>query len=325
MKGANGVAMGRLEFGSLRDAWKGEASDFTPLLAEQLDAVGDAIGVNLLAIGQAEVRTTGGRSIDIVAQSAEGPEFVIENQYGRADHDHLTRGLAYAVAREARGLIVVAENHRDEFRAVAQYLNDMAEHDPEHGIAVWLVEAKAARIGDSAWAPLFVTVASPNAFTAQVEEAKQAERTPSIDEFFDLCETAPIRAALETIVNRWRAMGHRLWRWPNYIALAAIGPAKSGERSVLALYPNGQVAVPFGAYGGQNTGIPIEILSTDIFRERAKTVFGLAGTRSIERTELHWINPVRSEAILSFASEVADAYNEALATAGATDADLLSD
>jgi hypothetical protein len=28
---------------------------------------------------------------------------VIENQYGRADHDHLTRGLAYAIARRPRG------------------------------------------------------------------------------------------------------------------------------------------------------------------------------------------------------------------------------
>ncbi len=116
-------------------------------------------------------------------------------------------------------------------------------------------------------------------------------------------------------------MGHRLWRWPNYITLAANGPAKSGERGVLALYPNGQVAVPFGAYGGQNTGIPIRNLSTDTFRENARTVFGLAGTRSTERTEPHWVNPDRSDAVLSFASEVANAYSEALLTARTPDQD----
>lgn len=27
---------------------------------------------------------------------------MVENQYGRADHDHLTRGLVYTVARQAR-------------------------------------------------------------------------------------------------------------------------------------------------------------------------------------------------------------------------------
>jgi hypothetical protein len=35
---------------------------------------------------------------------------------------------------------------------VATYLNELAEHDPERGIAVWLVEAKAVRIANSPWA-----------------------------------------------------------------------------------------------------------------------------------------------------------------------------
>jgi hypothetical protein len=155
------ATMARLQFGRLTEAWKGEATDFTPLLAEQLDAVGSAIAVDLTTVGKSEVQTTGGRRIDIVAQGEDGSEFVIENQYGRADHDHLTRGLAYAVARRARGLVVIAEEHRDEFRAVAQYLNEFAEHDPERGIAVWLVEARAVRIEDSPWAPLFPRSSNP--------------------------------------------------------------------------------------------------------------------------------------------------------------------
>jgi len=141
--------MGRLTFGRPTEAWKGEAADFTPLLAQQLDALGEAISVDLTSLGESEVATTGGRRIDIVARVEDGSEFVVENQYGRADHDHLTRGLAYAVARHARGLVVVAEEHRDEFRAVAQYLNDLAELDSERGIAVWLVEARAVRIAGS--------------------------------------------------------------------------------------------------------------------------------------------------------------------------------
>src|SRR6266849_2345148 len=130
--------MARLQFGRLAEAWKGEASDFTPLLAAQLDAIGAEIGVDLASIGESEVQTTGGRRIDIVARGDDGSEFVIENQYGRGDHNNLTRGMAYAVARHARGLVVVAEEHRDEFRALAQYLNDLAEYDPERGVAVWL-------------------------------------------------------------------------------------------------------------------------------------------------------------------------------------------
>jgi hypothetical protein len=72
--------MARLRFGRLSEAWQGEASDFTPLLAGQLDALGSEIGVDLVSIGQAEVGTAGGRRIDIVAENSEGSEFVIENQ-----------------------------------------------------------------------------------------------------------------------------------------------------------------------------------------------------------------------------------------------------
>jgi hypothetical protein len=131
--------MGKLVFGTLKDAWAGEATDFTPLLAQQVDA----IGVELTPLGAAEVQTTGSRRIDILADGAGGTSFVIENQYGALNHDHLTRGLAYAVAAHARGLIVIAEKHRDEFREVAVYLNELRDNDPERGVAVWLVEAKA--------------------------------------------------------------------------------------------------------------------------------------------------------------------------------------
>ena len=93
--------------------------------------LGSAVGVDLASLGESEVPTAGGRRIDIVARDDEGSEFVVENQYGRSDHDHRTRGLAYAVARRARGLIIVAEEHRDEFKAVAQYLNEGREGPAE--------------------------------------------------------------------------------------------------------------------------------------------------------------------------------------------------
>lgn len=102
---------GRLIFGSLRDAWKGEAADFTPLLAQQFDDIGNAIEVELASIGRIEVSAAGGRRIDILAAGANGANFVIENQDGVLNHDQLMRGLAYAVASHSRGLIVIAEEH----------------------------------------------------------------------------------------------------------------------------------------------------------------------------------------------------------------------
>jgi len=303
--------MSRLEFGRLTEAWKGEATDFTPLLAAQLDALGEAIGVDLTSLGQSEVPTAGGRRIDIVAQVEDGSEFVIENQYGRGDHDHLTRGLAYAVARRARGLVVVAEEHRDEFKAVAQYLNELAEHDTERGVAVWLVEAKAVRIDNSNWAPLFAAVVEPNEFTAKIEQVRRSEALESLDDFLAQFSSEEIRQAAEAVVERWVAAGHRRRLGPNHVVLEARGPSSGGIRTVVAIFSDGQVMVPFSSYAGQNSGISIPELVDPEFRTAADGLFGFAGTEKQARTLPGWLTEDRVEHLLVFCQRVADAYRDA--------------
>lgn len=301
------MSMGRLEFGRLTAAWKGEATDFTPLLAEQLDNLGQAIGVDMAAVGECEVYTAGGRRIDIVANGADGSEFVIENQYGIADHDHLTRGLAYAVARHARGLIVVAEEHRDEFRAVAQYLNDLAEADSERGILIWLVEARAVRIGDSLWAPLFTTVTKPNAFTATVEQAKQSDKI-TFEQFYAMLPDPGSSQAAQQVVQAWQQQGMRSSLGKTWLALQAPGPSGNGYRVTASIYPDGSIGVPFSAYAGANSGIPIGALTTEEFRSSADTLFGFTGKEKVARTAPGWLQPDRAGLLLQYCAKVADAY-----------------
>ncbi len=307
-------SMGRLQFGRLTEAWKGEASGFTPLLGERLDQLGEAIGVDLASVGRTEVATAGDRRIDIVATDTEGAILVIENQYGRADHDHLTRGLAYAVASHARGLVVVAEEHRDEFRAVAQYLNDLADNDRERGIAVWLVEARAVRVDDSPWAPLFTAVVEPNGFVATVEQARPAPPAPlaSLDAFWGLIHDPTTRRAAETVVNRWADSGYRRRMAPSSVVLEAAGPSKSGVRTVVAVFADGRVMVPFGAYAGTNSGIAIDPLTTEEFRRDADALFGFNGTERLAYTKPGWLTPERVTSLLEFCEQVATAYATAL-------------
>ncbi len=303
--------MERLIFGRLTEAWTGEAADFTPLLAAQLDALGEAIGVDLASLGESEVLTAGGRRIDIVAQVTDGSEFVIENQYGRADHDHLTRGLAYAVARRARGLVVVAEEHRDEFRAVAGYLNELAEQDSERGIAVWLVEARAVRIANSPWAPLFTAVVEPNSFTATVEAEKQGQNLGSDQEFLDSCASPQIAGGARYLLAGWNDAGHPHRRGRDHVVLMARGPAVSGLHTVITASADGRILVPFGSYAGQNSGIPIEDLTTPAFRADADQFFGFNGSEKQARTTTGWLNDQRAEPLLDFARKVAGAYDAA--------------
>lgn len=305
-------SMAKLTFGRLTEAWTGEAADFTPLLSQQLDGLGAAIGVDLAAVGASEVLTDGGRRIDIVAQDGDGSEFVVENQYGRADHDHLTRGLAYAVARRARGLIVVAESHRDEFRAVAQYLNELAEHDTERGIFVWLVEAKAVRIDSSPWAPLFTSVVEPNSFTANVEQARQSESASvRMDRVWD--QFAPDRLPVaQGLVRSWVDAGYRTRPGKDHVVLEAPGPSANGHRSVVAVYADARVMVPFHSYAGANSGIPIEELMTDEFRSYANELFGFGGTERLASTASGWLTEATAAPLLEYCNRVAAAYSTAL-------------
>lgn len=304
------ATMGRLQFGRLSSAWAGEAADFTPLLSERLDQLGAALGVDLASVGRSEVSTAGGRRIDIVAQDTEGSEFVIENQYGRADHDHLTRGLAYAVASHAKGLVVVAEEHRDEFKAVARYLNDLREADPDRGIAVWLVEARAVRVDESPWAPMFVVVVEPNDFVATVEQARTLDRRRlgDLDEFWALFTDAELESAAREVVARWAETGHRWHLGPSQIVLEAPGPAIRGVRAVVAIYADGRVQVPFSAYAGANSGIEIPELTTSAFRQEADALFEFNASERQARTSPGWLTPEKATALLDFCSRVAAAY-----------------
>lgn len=305
--------MGRVAFGRLTEAWKGEASDFTPLLAERLDEVGAAIGVDLVAIGETEVPTSGGRRIDIVAEGVDGQRIVIENQYGRGDHDHLTRGLAYAVAPpRASGLVVIAEEHRDEFRAVVEYLNDLAELDPDNAIKVWLVEARAVRVDESAWAPLFDTVVRPNSFTASVSAVKRSDGATAADECWSHFTDSSLRNTIQGVVSRWQALGHRVWfSRDGRITLVAPGPATSGvrDRSVIALYPDGRVLIPFSAFAGTNSGVAVPALTTEPFRKGADQLFGTHGKGQLAKSDIAWIAESRSDDLIAFCVQVAEAYS----------------
>ncbi|MCP4087878.1 MAG: hypothetical protein GY745_22960 [Actinomycetia bacterium] len=199
------MEMGRLEFGSARDAWGGEATAFTPLLAgaEMLDYLGDATGIGPMSLIETEHTTAGGRSLDILAETADGQRVAIENQYNTADHDHLTRGLAYAVATDSRALVVVAEDHREEFISVAEYLNDVALSSADRSIPVWLVQMRAVRrVGDSIWSPEFVVRAEPNEWEAAVRRTV-SPKLRSLDDFYAKCESQQFADFARATIESW--------------------------------------------------------------------------------------------------------------------------
>lgn len=190
-----------------------------------------------------EVQIPGtGRALDILARVPSGELVAIENQFATADHDHLTRGLSYAVGLEATALVVVAESHLDEFRAVARYLNELAERsDADRRIGVYLVGPSAERVGEYVIPRL---IESPNPWVTAATTAKPAA-IQSVEELLDKAPSS-VRETVRDIVAWWDAQPAGSVR---YGALTAISldrphPIKpSRPLSHIVLYLNGSYAV----------------------------------------------------------------------------------
>ena len=150
--------LGSLAKKPIRSIWKKEP-EFSAWLAEDnnIALLGEAIGVDILA--EETEAGVGDFSADILAKEDGGNRLVIiENQFGNTNHDHLGKLITYAAGREAKVLIWVVEDARDEHRAAIQWLNDNTPAD----IGFFLVQIEIYVIGESLPAPKFTVLESPN-------------------------------------------------------------------------------------------------------------------------------------------------------------------
>lgn len=174
---------------NIREVWPSEPNDFTPWLADHVEVLGEHLDIGELSAEATEVPIPGGRFLDILAEDADGAKWAIENQFGEGNHDHFTRGLAYAVALECRAVVIVAENHKEEFVAIAEEWNRYSEAYGEDGIRVFLAVIEAWKIGNSAPGFRFRLLSGPNEWKAAArssatQSAARARQNESRREFW---------------------------------------------------------------------------------------------------------------------------------------------
>lgn len=157
--------VGKLQRVPLREVWKHEAYDFTKWLQENIDALTSVVDVDLVNVDREQA--AGNFSVDLVAEDDTGGTYIIENQLGKSDHDHLGKLVTYLTALTARGAVWIVSEPRPEHVAAIAWLNESTSAD------FYLVKLEAVRIGESPAAPLLTLIVGPseeNSVRAQKKE-----------------------------------------------------------------------------------------------------------------------------------------------------------
>lgn len=155
------LKLGRLEEVDVRKLWTHEQYDFSNWLAkeENIDLLNEALGLTLVDI-EKEV-FVGSYRCDIVANDeTTGERIIIENQLEQSNHDHLGKVITYASGLDAKVIVWIVKEAREEHRSAVEWLNNNTNKD----INFFLIEIHAYKIGDSLYAPKFEIVEKPNDF-----------------------------------------------------------------------------------------------------------------------------------------------------------------
>jgi len=153
------------------EVWPDEARDFTPWLArpENLAILSEELGLDISLLS-AEIKTeasVGKFRVDILAkESTSGDKIIIENQTKETDHDHLGKLITYAAGHNAKYLVWIVKNVREEHKRAVAWLNENLGED----ICVFLVKIEIWQIGTSDRAPKFEIISERNNWASTVKK-----------------------------------------------------------------------------------------------------------------------------------------------------------
>lgn len=168
--------IGKLIEVDVRELWKHEQYDFSNWLAKEsnVEYLNEILGLTLIEVNK-EINV-GPYRCDIVAiDETSGTKVIIENQLEATNHDHLGKIITYASGLDAKVIVWIVKEAKEEHRAAIEWLNNYTSSE----IDFFLIEIHAYKIGDSNPAPKFEVVEKPNDFVKRSKNKDDGELNTS--------------------------------------------------------------------------------------------------------------------------------------------------
>ena len=155
---------------SPRKMWPNEQLNFTPWLVDNIEELGEKIGMDLEVVGR-EV-SVGPYSADILAKDTNTNDYVvIENQLEKTNHDHLGKTITYASALNAKTIIWIATVFTEEHKKAFEWLNDNTNED----LAFWAIQLELWQITENTASMRFNIVCMPSSNVKTIKRGVENE------------------------------------------------------------------------------------------------------------------------------------------------------
>ena len=169
------MSIGKLKEVDIRELWKHEQYDFSEWLSkkENIENLNEILGLTLVDISKETY--VGSYRCDLFAKDeTTGIKVIIENQLEISNHDHLGKIITYASGLDAKVVVWIVKEAREEHRSAVEWLNN----NTNSNVNFFLIEIHAYRIGESDPAPMFQVVEQPNDF---IKNNKSTNRDESMN------------------------------------------------------------------------------------------------------------------------------------------------
>ena len=146
----------KLNVSEIRKIWPHEEKNLSVWVSDNIDRLNNVLGLDIEILSREEFVHS--FRIDLAGtENYSQMPVIIENQFGRSNHDHLGKLITYSAAKEAGIIIWIANEFKVAHKEAIEWLNKISPQD----LSFYAIELEVYKIDKSLPAPNFRIAAGP--------------------------------------------------------------------------------------------------------------------------------------------------------------------